>query len=92
MPSPYYRYQTRTIGNVLHFLYHYCGLHIAEHAIVGSDIVYNPHSDEEIEENILATFFFDSHNYPVFEFRGDRAAHYMKQQELYREKAIRDME
>lgn len=44
--SWHHSYRGRSVGRVLHFLYHYCGFYIAEHtSIVGSKVILH---DEEI--------------------------------------------
>lgn len=58
--SAYAGYQGQCIGRVLHFLHHYCGLHIAEHAIVSEYHV-------ECFGKHLATYTFRG-DVPVFTF------------------------
>lgn len=38
--GPYSNYKDQSIGRILHFLYHYCGLHVAETVTVGADGVF----------------------------------------------------
>lgn len=65
--SPYFSYNGQCIGRVLHFLYHYAGLHIAEHATVDfarKQVVYSG--------RIIATFNwspkFGESDIPIFKF------------------------
>lgn len=74
--SPYSLYKKRTCGNVLHFIYYYCGLRMAERVIVGEDKLYR--NSEETE--LLATFHFNEDNYPVFKFTGYNAEYFENNQ------------
>lgn len=83
----WYRYQGRCIGRVLHFLEHYCGLHVAEHARIGGDYV-------ELHGARIATYgwceSFGEADVPAFTFLGDRADDWMLGQNVKRDAAIED--
>lgn len=61
--SWYRKYQGQSVGRVLHFLEHYCGLHVAEHATIGPDFV-------SMYGERIATYAFAG-DVPVFYFVND---------------------
>jgi hypothetical protein len=81
----WYPYRGRCTGRVLHFLSHYCGLGIAEHAIIGSDRVRLP-SNEPLATYRWSTSFGDA-DMPMFTFADPR---HDVEQARRREEAIAD--
>ena len=62
--SPYSNYKGRCVGRVLHFLYHYCGLTIAERAIIS----FAP-SEVKYGNELLASYrWLGDTDIPVFTF------------------------
>lgn len=80
-------YHGRCTGRILHFLYHYCGFDVAEHATVGDGKVIYWGKD-------IATFAwsdrFGEADVPVFTFAGDLAQAWTATQHDKREAAIVD--
>jgi len=77
--SPYAGCQGQSIGRVLHFLYHYCGLLVAEYAEIG---------DREVKYNgKKIAFFYFRGDVPIFEFVNPD---YNEVQSFKRDEAIRD--
>lgn len=82
MSSWHRQYRGRSVGRVLHFLYHYCGFDVAEMATIGTEeVVY--HGKQ------IATFKWinERDDIPVFTFLPhlshsgtDMAAHYEQRQ------------
>jgi hypothetical protein len=68
----WYPYRGRCIGRVLHFVEHYCGLHLAEHVIVSPDAVMRG-------EKLLATYTwsdrFREWDVPEFKFAPSASEH-----------------
>ena len=62
MSSPYRSYKGQSMGRVLHFIYHYCGLHIAERVVVGGGKLYYPK-----EPDVFATYTMVG-DVPIFNF------------------------
>jgi hypothetical protein len=64
----FWNYRGRCIGRVIHFLYHYAGMDVAEHATIGSDRV-------EYRGKAFATYTwsdrFGEADVPVFAFLSD---------------------
>jgi hypothetical protein len=64
----FWNYRGRCIGRVIHFLYHYSGMDVAEHATIGRDRV-------EYRGKLFATYGwsdrFGQCDVPVFEFVDD---------------------
>jgi hypothetical protein len=64
----FWNYRGRCIGRVIHFLYHYAGMDVAEHATIGADRV-------EYRGKLFATYGwsdrFGQCDVPVFEFVDD---------------------
>lgn len=70
MPSWHRNCRGKSIGRVLHFLYHYCGFNIAEHAIIGNGKVYYP---GEHPDNVIATYeWLSDTDIPHFTFQVSR--------------------
>lgn len=67
----YSQYEGQSVGRVLHYLYHICGLMIAENCTVSSDKV-------EIHGDLVATIDW-SEGYPRFHFDNPATQGYFKQ-------------
>jgi len=78
--SPWRGYGKGTFGNIIHFLYCYCGMSFAEEAVIEKDKVQCFDSK--------ATFIICNDGYPVFLFTGKDAEWYNEQQQKLREEAI----
>lgn len=65
--SWYDQYEGQSVGRILHFLYEYCGLNIAEQAIVGNSKIHYPY-----EGHHIATFTFDEFDVPTFVFEANK--------------------
>lgn len=72
-------YRGNSIGRGIHYIYHICGLHLAEHTVWGWDsggIV----TRSSNKEDVLAKVDW-SKGYPYFTFIGDKAEFYQAKQE-----------
>lgn len=83
----FWRYRGRCTGRIIHFLYHYCGLDVAEQATIGaSDVTYCGQR--------IATFTwhasFGLADVPVFAFEGEHADRWAERQTEKQEEAIAD--
>lgn len=83
----WWRYRGQCTGRVIHFLYHYMGFDVAEHARVGSGEV-------TLHGQRVATFTwserFGEKDVPEFTFTADGAIDCAKVQEAKREHAVLD--
>ncbi len=79
----FYNKKGRSIGRVLHFLYHYCGLNIAETVQVGDGFV-------RLYGESFATFDWIEDDIPVFTFTCRNRDIYEKNQILNMEDAIEE--
>lgn len=81
--SPYSQHKDRSYGRVLHFIYHYCGLSVAENCTMYS---HNGILYVKLNEHTKASYKWEGVT-PVFEFEGDDEAavrYYHKTQALKR--------
>ena len=83
----FWNYRGRCIGRVIHFLYHYAGMDVAEHAQIGGDRV-------EYRGKVFAKFTwsdsFGECDVPVFEFMDDADGWLNQAQVTKRKAAISD--
>ena len=84
-------YRGRTLGRVLHFIYHYCGPVVAENCQVGAgEVTYYGNKIAEfiwLSDTDIPHFKF----LPNWDYSGqDKAALYMKNQETRLVEAIQD--
>jgi len=85
MPSFWSHYKGQSIGRVLHFLYHYCNLHIAENVTVGDGEV-------RLHGDLFATYVWED-DVPNFMFVGENAGTYQitqtrRHHEIVKESAV----
>lgn len=82
--SPYEKYTGRSAGRVLHFIYHYCGSNIAEHATVN---MVRDNFRVTLHHGASASFIWEGYT-PLFTFTGDdpvSLAYYEKRQKQLRD-------
>jgi hypothetical protein len=78
------QYRGKSVGRVLHFLYHYCGFNVEEYAEVGENTV-------SMYGKQIATYdFLSDTDIPHFEFVGENAADYTSNQSRFIFAAIKD--
>lgn len=89
MPS-WWRYNGRCVGRVFHFLYHYCGFDVAEHARLGK--TENGRTEIIYHGKLIATFNWSEKVFekdvPEFDFIDNET--YCNNQVLKRDEAILD--
>lgn len=95
MPSWHAQYQGKSIGKVLHFLYHYCGFDIAELCTVGKEVkcwgkIIASDITWEIEKVSLTNGDEIEVDVPVFAFTDED--HTANQNSKNKKKALDDLE
>lgn len=89
--SFYSQYSAKSIGRILHFLYVYCGLHVAESVTVGEqEIIYNNQKIADVQWKTLRVYGFDV-EIPVFIFYGENKNRYKQQQMIRQISAIMEL-
>jgi len=88
MHSPYSSYKGRCVGTILHYIYHYCGLRMAESCTV--DIQYKL---IEYGNEPIAVYVWDVDedevNVPTFRFFGENTILYSKAQNEMRRDVVK---
>jgi hypothetical protein len=83
----FWNYRGRCIGRVIHFLYHYAGMDVAEHATIGGDSV--EYRGKSFAEYTWSDRFGEA-DVPVFSFLSDGADRLDASQTVRRAEAISD--
>lgn len=80
----WWKYTGRNIGRIIHFTYHYCGLHTAEHITIGADTIHL------FGERFATYKWFEDTDVPVFIFLDKNKDLYKKNQKEKVIEAIKD--
>lgn len=83
----YSSYDKGSLGNILHFLYYICGLHVAKHAMIDFQ-----KKQINFRGDPFASLSFDDEGFPVFSFieKEDKKTYDDEWHKVKRDEAIKE--
>ena len=81
------QYPAGSFGRIIHFLYEYCGLNVAEQSTIGKEVYYGGIKIADVEQKMIEIEDYKT-EIPIFKFYGPNAEYYEKKQKHYQKIAI----